>query len=88
VLFEKSSTVNWVADHLQGGLRNGDVVEIGPLGVGCIHFLPDGCERTAGWHRLSDDARPARSPRCPVLLAITGGGTNMGWIAELVQGEG
>jgi SAM-dependent methyltransferase len=48
VLLEKSSTVNWVAERLPGGLPKGDAVEIGigPLGVGCIHFLPNGRERT------------------------------------------
>jgi SAM-dependent methyltransferase len=42
VLLEKGSTVNWLADRLPGRLPAGDAVEIGigPLGVGCIHFLP------------------------------------------------
>lgn len=48
VLLEKGSTVSWVAERFPGGLPDGDAVEIGigPLGVGCMHFLPDGRERT------------------------------------------
>jgi SAM-dependent methyltransferase len=48
VLLEKGSTANWVAERLRGGLPDGDAVEIGigPLGVGCMHFLPGGRRRT------------------------------------------
>jgi SAM-dependent methyltransferase len=48
VLLEKGSTVNWVADRFPGGLPEGDAVEIGigPLGIGCMHFLPGSGERT------------------------------------------
>jgi SAM-dependent methyltransferase len=48
VLLEKGSTVSWLTDRLPGGLPDGDALEIGigPLGIGCIHFLPDSRERT------------------------------------------
>jgi SAM-dependent methyltransferase len=48
VLLEKGSTANWVAERHPAGLPDGDVVEIGigPLGVGCMHFLPRDRRRT------------------------------------------
>jgi SAM-dependent methyltransferase len=48
VLLEKSTIVDWVVDRLGGRLPKGDAVEIGigPLGVGCVHFLTDCRERT------------------------------------------
>jgi SAM-dependent methyltransferase len=48
VLLEKSTMVDWVADRLGERLPKGDAVEIGigPLGVGCVHFLTDCRERT------------------------------------------
>jgi SAM-dependent methyltransferase len=48
VLVEKGYVANWVAERVPGGPLDGDAVEIGigPLGVGCMHFLPGGKRRT------------------------------------------
>jgi SAM-dependent methyltransferase len=48
VMLEKGNTANWLAKHLPRQLPDGDVVEIGigPLAVGCMHFLPGRHDRT------------------------------------------